>query len=241
MKYVGRIAIFAALAGIAAVAVVLLGTRLGLWQPIVGFGLYRTYFNPMGAIIAGLGLLAVLVHLKRKEPWGVLAGGIAALIGAACLVPLIIGTLNPPLRAPPIHDISTDTLNPPLFEVIDETRAGAKNTLVYGGPELAAAQAAGYPDIMPLDTDLSPDDAFARALDVAKEMKWDVMAYDTARRRFEAVARTSVFYFADDVVLVVSAAGQGSRVDMRSVSRIGRSDQGVNAARIREFQQKFTN
>ena len=70
-------------------------------------------------------------------------------------------------------------------------------------------------------------------------MGWDIVASDAERRRFEATAYTSVFYFADDVVVVVSEEVNGSRVDMRSVSRIGRSDQGVNAARIRAFQEQF--
>ena len=123
--------------------------------------------------------------------------------------------------------------------MLDETRAGATNTLEYGGPEVAAAQAAGYPDIAPLETDLSPDAAFERSLEVAQELGWEIIASDADRHRFEATAYTSVFYFADDVVLVVTAQGDGSRVDMRGVSRVGRSDQGVNAARIRTFQQKF--
>ncbi|WP_299932963.1 DUF1499 domain-containing protein [uncultured Pelagimonas sp.] len=73
----------------------------------------------------------------------------------------------------------------------------------------------------------------------AKDMGWDIISSDQDRHRFEATARTSVFYFADDVVIVVSPEADGSRVDMRSVSRVGRSDQGVNAARIRAFQQEF--
>lgn len=147
-------------------------------------------------------------------------------------------TLNPTPRAAPIHDISTDTGNPPVFEVLDETRAGASNTLDYGGPAVAEAQAASYPDIAPLNTDLSAEDAYERALTVAEDIGWAIVATDAERLRFEATARTSVFYFADDVV-VVTPREDGSRVDMRGVSRVGRSDQGVNAARILEFQQQF--
>ena len=241
MKHIGKIALAVAVIGVAAMALVIFGARLGLWQPIFGFGLYRSYFNPLGFIIAGLGLVALILHLIRKEKRSALAGGIAALIGVACLTPLISSTLNPTPRAPPIHDISTDTTNPPAFEALDETRAGARNTLEYGGPELAAAQAAGYPDIAPLETDMTTDVAFERALTVASEMGWDVVASDTDRKRFEAVARTPVFYFADDVVVVVTEQDEGARVDMRGVSRVGRSDQGKNAARIRDFQQRFAN
>lgn len=157
------------------------------------------------------------------------------------LIPTITTAINPPQRAAPIHDISTDTANPPVFEVLDETRAGARNTLVYAGPELAEAQAAAYPDVAPLMTDLSADAAYQRVLTVAQDMGWEIVASDAQRRRVEATARTSVFYFADDAVVVVREQDGGSRVDMRSVSRVGRSDQGVNAARIRKFQQTFAN
>ena len=239
MKHTGKIALLVAIIGALGVMSMLFGARLGLWEPITGFGLYRTYLNPLGAVIAGVGLLAMIIHFIRKEKSSAIAGGVAALVGVACLAPLIAGTLNPRLRAPPIHDISTDTANPPAFEALDETRAGARNTLEYGGPELAEAQAAAYPDIAPLETDLPADAAYQRALAVAQDMGWDIVASDADRRRFEATARTSVFYFADDVVLVVMPQGNGSRVDMRGVSRVGRSDQGVNAARIRTFQQQF--
>jgi uncharacterized protein (DUF1499 family) len=234
-----KLALLIAAMGAVGVALMLSGARLGLWQPITGFGFYRTYLNPLGAVIAGIGLLALIIHLIRKEKAGAFAGGIAALIGAACLAPLVAGMINPTPRAPPIHDISTDTANPPAFEVLDETRTGASNTLAYGGAEVATAQAAAYPDIAPLATDMPVDAAFQRALAVAKDMGWEIVATDAARHRFEATARTSVFFFADDVVVVVTPQEGGSRVDMRGVSRVGRSDQGVNAARIRTFQQLF--
>ncbi|MGP6089848.1 DUF1499 domain-containing protein [Antarctobacter jejuensis] len=239
MKHTGKVALFVAVLGALCAALILFGGRLGLWQPITGFGLYRSYFNPLAMIIAALGLIALVIHIVRKERGGMLAGGIAAVIGLALLAPLAASTLNPAPRAAPIHDISTDTANPPLFEVLDETREGASNTLDYGGPELAEAQAKAYPDIAPLETELSAEAAFQRALEVAQDMGWEIVASDTERLRFEATARTSVFYFADDVVVVVTPQKDGSRVDMRGVSRVGRSDQGVNAARIRDFQQRF--
>ncbi|MCJ7875075.1 DUF1499 domain-containing protein [Phaeobacter sp. J2-8] len=239
MKHLGKIALLVAVLGACAAALILFGGRLGLWQPITGFGLYRSYFNPLAMAVAAVGVIALVVHILRKERGGMLAGGIATIVGLALLAPMANATLNPTPRAAPIHDISTDTANPPLFEVLDETRDGARNTLDYGGPELAAMQAKAYPDIAPLETDLSAEAAFQRALAVAGDMGWDIVAQDIERLRFEAVARTAVFYFADDVVVVVTAQDNGSRVDMRGVSRVGRSDQGVNAARIRAFQQQF--
>jgi len=239
MKHSGKIALLVAIIGAVAAALILFGARLGLWEPITGFGLYRSYFNPLAAIIAGVGVLALVIHLVRKETSQAVLGGVATLVGVALLIPMISSTLNPAPRAAPINDITTDTVNPPAFEVLDDTRAGARTSLEYAGQKVAEAQAAAYPDIAPLETDLSADDAYQRALTVAQDMGWDIVASDAERHRFEATARTSIFYFADDVVVVVTPNDNGSRVDMRGVSRVGRSDQGVNAARIRDFQQQF--
>ncbi|WP_394154821.1 DUF1499 domain-containing protein [Loktanella salsilacus] len=239
MKHLGKIALLVAVLGALAAVLIVFGARLGLWQPITGFGFYRSYFNPLAMIVTAVGVIALVIHILRKERGGMLSAGAATLVGLVLLAPMVHAALNPTPRAAPIHDISTDTTNPPAFVVLDETREGASNTLDYGGQELADAQAAAYPDIAPLQTDLSADAAYARALTVALDMGWTIVAEDAKARRFEAVARTSVFFFADDVVVAVTAQDEGSRVDMRGVSRVGRSDQGVNAARIRDFQQKF--
>lgn len=239
MKHIGTIAILVAIIGAVCVAVMLTGARLGLWEPIVGFGLYRNYFNSLGMVVAGVGFVALVIHLTRKEKSKAVLSSVVMIFGVACLAPMIASTLSPKPRAAPIHNISTDTVNPPEFLVLDESRAGARNPLEYDGPELAAAQAAAYPDIATLETDLSGEAAFQRALSVARNMNWDIVASDDSNLRFEATARTSVFYFADDIVLVVTQKDGGSRIDMRSVSRVGRSDQGVNAARIRAFQKQF--
>ncbi len=239
MKHAGTITIVVAVIAAIGIALMLFGARIGLWQPITGFGLYRSYFNPLGMAIFGAGLAALVIHSIHKETAKAILSGALMLLGVACLVPLISGTLNPKPRAAPIHNISTDTDNPPAFLVLDESRPGARNPLEYGGEEHAAAQAAAYPDIAPLTTELPADAAYQQALEVAQSMGWDIVAVDANNHRFEATARTSVFYFADDVVLVVTSQETGSRVDMRSVSRIGRSDQGVNAARIRTFQKLF--
>ena len=239
MKHAGKIALLVAVIGAAASTLILFGARLGLWDPITGFGFYRNYFNFIAMIVAGVGVVALLTHLVRKEKAGAALGAIATVVGLICLVPMIQSTLNPPVRGAPINDVTTDTTNPPEFLVLDDTREGAQTSLVYAGEEVAQTQARVHPDIAPLETDLSAEDAFARALELAEELGWEIVASDADALRFEATARTSVFYFADDVAVVVTALESGSRVDMRSVSRVGRSDQGANAARIQNFQQQF--
>jgi len=197
MRQTGKIALIVGIIGVGIAVLIMFGARLGLWEPITGFRLYRTYFNLLAGIVAGVGFLALVIHLIRKEKRQAVLGGLATLIGAVLLIPLISSTLNP--------------------------------------------TPAAYPDIAPLETDLAADDDYQRALTVAEDMGWEIVTIDAERHRFEATARTAVFYFADDVVIVVTPQDGGSRVDMRGVSRVGRSDQGVNAARIRTFQEKFQN
>ena len=110
---------------------------MGLWEPIVGFGLYRSYFNAIGVGIFSAGLIALATHLGRGEKGWAAVGGVVTLLGLGILFPLISNTVNPQPRSAPIHDITTDTTNPPAFEVLDDTRAGANNTLEYGGAEVA--------------------------------------------------------------------------------------------------------
>lgn len=240
LSHFGKLASAISILAVAAGLIILFGAKLGLWSPLVGFGLYRTYFNPIAFVAAGFGLLGLIIHLVRKERRGILLSGIAALLGVALLAPLIWATLDPPVRAAPIHDITTDTQNPPEFLVLDETRPDASNSLEYAGQETADIQRSAYPDIAPVMTGMSAEDAYARSLSIAQDMDWQIVAADPVGLRFEATARTPVFHFADDVVLVVTPLTDGSRVDIRSVSRVGRSDQGKNAARIRDFVAAFT-
>jgi uncharacterized protein (DUF1499 family) len=135
-------------------------------------------------------------------------------------------------RVPPIHDITTDTETPPAFVAILPLRAGAPNPAEYGGPEVAAQQRAGYPDLGPLILQVPLPQAFARALAAAHDMGWEIIASEPAEGRIEATATTFWFGFKDDVVVRITPSGDGSRIDVRSVSRVGRSDVGTNAKRI---------
>ncbi|MDQ2664582.1 MAG: DUF1499 domain-containing protein [Gemmatimonadota bacterium] len=136
---------------------------------------------------------------------------------------------------PPIHDITTDTNDPPQFVDVLPLRAGARNSAVYKGGRVAALQHAAYPDIAPVDLMIAPAAAFTKALAAANAMGWAIVASDSSAGRIEATATTRVFRFKDDVVIRIRPRDGGSRLDIRSVSRIGGSDLGKNASRIREF------
>jgi uncharacterized protein (DUF1499 family) len=208
------------------------GVRLDLWSIHTGFNLLRW------AAYLGLAALAVALVQLLVPRW---RGQRARLLGLALVLGAVAGGVPWYWRrladkVPPIHDISTDTADPPVFVAVLPLRADAPNPATYGGPELAAEQARGYPDIHPLTLPATPPGAaFARARDAAREAGWRIVAADSAAGRVEATATTAWFGFKDDVVVRIRPEGQGSRVDVRSVSRVGGSDVGTNARRIRAY------
>lgn len=236
---IGTLLLVLAIAALIAVGTMMFGARFGLWDPIVGFGYVRQYMNPIAYAVLGLSLIGFISQLITRNRAGTVKTLLASLIGLGLLAPMIHGMVKPTKRAPPIHDITTDTDNPPQFLVLDETRAGAKNSLVYAGEKVAVIQKKAYPQIAPIQSDLAAPEAFNKALSIAKEKGWEIVAEDSTALRFEAIARTAVYRFMDDVVVVVTPTDNTSRVDIRSISRIGRSDRGVNAARISDFIQSF--
>jgi uncharacterized protein (DUF1499 family) len=205
------------------------GTRLGWWDFGTGFVMLRwaAYLGITAAVVG-------LVMLLRRPSTGRVGLVLALLAGlAAALVPW--GWLRIAKRVPPIHDITTDTEHPPEFVAVLPLRAGAPNPAAYGGAEIATAQRQAYPDVQPVALNAPPAAAFDRALAAARSMGWEIVAADTAAGRIEATATTRWFGFKDDVVVRITPQGSGSRMDVRSVSRVGRSDVGTNARRIREF------
>lgn len=135
---------------------------------------------------------------------------------------------------PHIHDISTDTANPPRFVAVLALRADAPNPADYD-TAVAPLQRAAYPDLAPLRLAVAPPVAFARAERAARAMGWQIVAAVPGEGRLEATATTRILRFKDDVVVRVVADGAGSRFDVRSSSRLGRGDLGANAARIRSY------
>ena len=118
-------------------------------------------------------------------------------------------------------------------------RAGGPVGVTYPGAETATKQRSAYPDIKTAELAMPPDAAFARALDTAKSFGWAIDASDAQSGRIEATATTPWFGFHDDIVIRVMPAANGSRVDIRSLSRVGRGDMGVNAKRIRAYLAKL--
>jgi uncharacterized protein (DUF1499 family) len=139
---------------------------------------------------------------------------------------------------PAIHDISTDLTNPPAFRAVLALRQGAANNVDFSA-ETAAAQRRAYPDIAPIVVPSTPGEVFDRAIDAARAMEWEVVSADRSTGRLEATATTRWFGFKDDVVVRLQPDGVNTRIDVRSVSRIGRGDLGTNAARIRAYLERL--
>jgi len=148
---------------------------------------------------------------------------VALVLGGACAA-VPPGYIHSLKTLPYINDITTDTERPPQFSPPKPYESHF--------PEL---QQIGYPDLRPLELALPPKQAFARALETVRAQGWQITALDESAGVIQAVAVTRWFGFKDDVAIRVTPAGAGSRVDMRSKSRVGRSDAGANARRIREF------
>lgn len=226
-----RILPWLALAAAVAVAASGFGARFGAWNFGVGFAILR-YATYGGLAVAGVALIALCVPRTRSGNAGVLGVALALALTAAAL-PLY--WLQQARALPAINDITTDTSNPPEFVAIVPLRAGAPVSAAYPGAATADAQRAGYPDIAPVDLARPPAAAFAAALAIARDMGWSIVATDEKTGRIEATATTTWFGFRDDVVIRVTPAGAGSRVDVRSHSRVGRGDLGANARRVRDF------
>jgi uncharacterized protein (DUF1499 family) len=222
--------------GIVAVLALLIagpGHRFGLWSFQSGFAILRVaVFAGLGAaLLSAAGLILAPRQGRRRGMLQALAGLILGLVAAG--VPA--SWLHTARSVPPIHDITTDPADPPVFDAVLALRADAANPAEYGGAPVAAQQAEAYPDIMPLEVAAPPQRAFDAALAAAEAQGWEIVAAAAEAGRIEASERTFWFGFTDDVVIRIRAAGDGSRIDVRSTSRVGVGDMGTNAARIRAY------
>ncbi len=222
------------LAGVVGIILSPLGFRLGLWD--FAFALRKMLAGATLSGIVGfvLCLLAILVakmsdiRFDGSRAWiGLLIGGLFA--GYVLLQLKTVKSL------PMIHDITTDTANPPAFVALADARKAAPNGIDYKGAEIANQQKQAYPDLAPFVSALPPAQLFAKAESAARAAGWEIVAADSQAGRIEATATTLIYAFKDDIVIRFTPKDGGSQLDMRSMSRVGLSDVGANAKRIREF------
>jgi uncharacterized protein (DUF1499 family) len=209
------------------------GYQWGLWHFSTGFT-YLRYAAYGGMATMAVAAVALVVARPGSGRRGFSLALVALVIGAAVTyIPWQQRRIAQ--SVPPIHDITTDTENPPQFVAIAPLRADAPNPVEYAGEETAQRQRTAYPDLRPMILDLPADQAFQRALDVVNRQGWQLVDADQANGRIEATDRTRWFGFYDDVVIRLTPMDGRTVVDVRSKSRVGRSDVGANARRIRGF------
>lgn len=183
------------------------------------------------ALLAGIGALWCLYQLLRRRGGTITV--IAAAAGLAAVAVPIAVVVNAGDK-PPINDISTDTTTPPPFQAIDATLRGSDASAIDYNPAFAPQQARAYPEVRPLDLPVEPGKAFDVAL-AACDKGWQIILADRAAGRIEAVERSLWWGYSDDIVIRLTATATGTRVDIRSKSRVGESDLGANARRIAAY------
>lgn len=226
------------------------GLRLALIAPVIMLiagGLYRLRFVDfqiallafaIAVLIAGLAALFGLV--------GAVLGGhgkttraVTALVVALLVLVAPLNTVRQGAGVPMIHDITTDLEDPPIFVEVPRKRSIGDNSLDIDA-EVLAAQKAYYTDIGPTMLPMAKREAFALVREAVDAFDWVVHAENANLGYIEATASTPFFGFRDDVIIRVTEDTGGARVDMRSASRVGLSDLGVNAGRIRDFMAMVT-
>ncbi|MEM7096839.1 MAG: DUF1499 domain-containing protein [Pseudomonadota bacterium] len=210
-----------------------LGTKLGLWAFTGGFMVLG-----VGVVLATavffLGVIAV-VYTSVK---GMTADRTSAAVGLVISL-VVLGVMGSQFAAgtqvPPIHNISTDLVDPPQFKtLVADREAEGANPLALTD-EVKDQQRGAYPQLKSLISGSPDSELFPRALQVLKDMGMEIADADAGAGIIEATDETFWFGFKDDVVVRIRAEGSGSVVDVRSVSRVGQSDLGKNAARIAEI------
>jgi uncharacterized protein (DUF1499 family) len=208
------------------------GYQWGIWS--LGFGFSILRYSAYAAMAFCL-ISLVTIWIYRKST----VSKITYLVISAVITLIVSGSAlywqQKAQSVPPIHDITTDMVNPPEFVAMIRLREDAPNPPEYSGDETARLQRSAYPQIEPLYLDEDLQEVMDRAVMIVVNRKWELVAINRNEGRIEATEKLPWFGFRDDVVIRFTEEDEKTRVDMRSKSRIGRSDVGVNAKRIERF------
>lgn len=211
------------------------GYRKEIWHLYTAMQLFV-----IGAIVAGFGVLicgAGLYFSRKRHSWRNSLTAIGGMVAGVIIVSMFLYFYTASKIDPPIHDITTDTLNPPKYDVISTFRTEKSNPCTYEGGVVAKQQEKAYPYVRPLLLDMSFENAFHNALVVARSMKrWKIVNSNATAGKIEAIVTSPWFGLKEDVVVRISAIDPSrSKIDVRSESRIGVNDLGTNAHRIHNY------
>jgi hypothetical protein len=228
-----------ALSLLAGIVIVLagFGVRTSLWNFGIGFEVlkYGAWCGVAGFVVS---LAGASLYMRNRRMVAALFSIVGVLLGFAAFGKPLLWKMTA-YNAAPIHDITTDIVNPPRFVAVVPLRTSAPNPVEYGGAEMAVRQRQAYPDIKTHIVNSSPERAFQQALETVHAMGWDIVASVPGEGRIEATDSTFWFGFKDDIVIRITPAGYRSMLDIRSVSRVGTGDAATNANRIRAFMKTF--
>lgn len=236
VNWPARLALWLAL--LTALLLVILGPgyRLG-WLDLSL--VFRKLFPVVTWVAAGAAALALIGLVTARGGRGGAVTAIVALAVAAAAASVPLGMRYQSRQVPPIHDISTDLIDPPRFEATAKLRKPSENPPDYAGGETANAQRGAYPDLQTIRIRKPATEVFQAAQAVVMELGWALQAADPETGIIEATDTTAWFGFRDDVVIRIRAAPSVTEVDVRSKSRVGVSDLGANADRIRAFRDRL--
>ena len=214
-----------------------LGSRTGLWDFRGAFSAIKVEaFLGTLAVVSSIVLLLMLRKRRVAQHRGLT--WVSLILVIVALTPLLI-KVREATQLPPIHDITTHFTDVPLFSNAVSLRPEGSNSLEYGGNEVARQQKSAYPGVAPIATPLPPAKAFREAERIARDLGWQIAHADESTGTIEATETSTWFGFVDDIVIRIRPDASGSRIDLRSVSRVGVSDIGANAARILRFTKAF--
>lgn len=236
-----KLALLLCIGAIAAALIAAVGTAQGLWGFRAGLGALRYIFfaAAAGALVA---LVALVLARRARRPRLVLAN-VVALLAALGFLAYLGAKVRTARSVPPIHDISTNLDDMPQFSRLPVRADNLEGVPDMDKPELKALDPearwkaihrSAYGDLRTVTLPTSVEESIRRAEALARERGWEIAVSDPAGGRLEATETSFFFRFKDDVVVRARPApGGGSLVDVRSISRVGQSDVGVNAARVR--------
>lgn len=234
METTSRVALIAERTTLTALALFVSGPLLvhllGV-PPLAGF-----YTFGIGLLLGLVALLLGLLGLFLTRPATGRGGRGRSLLAVGVGAPMLVAVVSVNARgigAPPINDITTNVDDPPTYVAIRELQP--ERDYSYPGAAFADAQRIAYPDLATIELARSPEQAFADARRAADALGWEVVGEEPESGRLEATDTSVIFEFVDDVVVRIRPSGAGSVIDVRSKSRDGRGDVGVNSGRIRAF------
>jgi uncharacterized protein (DUF1499 family) len=216
------------------------GWRVGWWSYRIAFTTLMPDAFYCGAAAMVVSVVALVLSIRQVQRRGLWRAVLGLAIGAVvAYFPWHANEMRG--RYPSMHDITTDSGDPPSLEFAAAMRVAEHgDTTAYPGADTAAIQQRFYPGIAPATLDLPPPQAFDRVLAIVRAKGWTIIKTDAAGGIIDAYDRSFWFGFTDDIAIRVAASGAGSRVDIRTASRQGRGDFGVNAARVRGFLAALT-